>query len=662
MRDLNFKYASAKNFICFGPEGIELHFQDFGKVVLVTGVNCDNGTEDDPASNGTGKSSIQDIISYAIYGKTVKNPKQLHQGDVINVKTGKGLEVEVEFDDYKIKRCCSPSKLQLWHSKDHLWDKSTEITLGTSQETQKKIEDIIGLTHQAFCNVLVFDDSDAHSFLQVKTEAKRQIAENLLGLDKYRAYHDVVKKDRSEHKRKGEDLNREIAIFEQSLEAAQQNIATVKQRELLWLENLKKQILNFEEDIKTKQQELEQADSSGSLVKYHESQEKLNLNQDKIIELEHKKEKLSSIIDEARTKLITVQDEQSKINANIQILNSRIKEYDSKKAKADQLIQSLKNLEHGQECPTCYGTINLANSSRVIDFQNQEIEKQNSERVKNANLLKTATENFGEKSKSISKLTENIAEADKIFKSLNFKIDELKKENLKLVEVKKPDTDSSQKILEIEISQLKKQLSEKKAELKNSPYKEILEKSIENLNNATDQINKKKEELSEVETLMPYYDYYYEAFGDNGIRKFVIDGIIPALNSRIEYWMQHLIDNKIELKFDNQLEPSILRNGTPVYYYGLSNGEKRRINLAVSQAFSYVMMFHSGNSPSLVFLDEITGGGIDRAGVTGVYNMIFELAKEKQVFITTHNDTLLEMLQGCETIKLKKENDITILI
>jgi predicted ATPase len=42
--------------------------------------------------------------------------------------------------------------------------------------------------------------------------------------------------------------------------------------------------------------------------------------------------------------------------------------------------------------------------------------------------------------------------------------------------------------------------------------------------------------------------------------------------------------------------------------------------------------------------------------------MIFELAKEKQVFITTHNDTLLEMLQGCETIKLKKENDITILI
>jgi predicted ATPase len=61
-------------------------------------------------------------------------------------------------------------------------------------------------------------------------------------------------------------------------------------------------------------------------------------------------------------------------------------------------------------------------------------------------------------------------------------------------------------------------------------------------------------------------------------------------------------------------------------------------------------------------LDEVTGGGVDRAGIAGFYNMIFELAKERQVFVTTHNENLLTMLQGCETINLKKQNDITVLV
>jgi ABC-type multidrug transport system ATPase subunit len=94
----------------------------------------------------------------------------------------------------------------------------------------------------------------------------------------------------------------------------------------------------------------------------------------------------------------------------------------------------------------------------------------------------------------------------------------------------------------------------------------------------------------------------------------------------------------------------------------MSNGEERRINLGTSQAFAYVMMLNCGRCPSLVFLDEVTGGSIDKAGVIGIYNMIFELAKDRQVFVTTHNENLLQMLQGCEAITLKKENDITVLV
>ena len=92
----------------------------------------------------------------------------------------------------------------------------------------------------------------------------------------------------------------------------------------------------------------------------------------------------------------------------------------------------------------------------------------------------------------------------------------------------------------------------------------------------------------------------------------------------------------------------------------MSGGERRRLNLAVSQAFAHVMMLSSGMCPNLVFLDEVTTN-IDQIGVVGVYNMILELAKDRQVFITTHDQNLLDMLEGCELVVLEKRKGFTTL-
>ena len=130
------------------------------------------------------------------------------------------------------------------------------------------------------------------------------------------------------------------------------------------------------------------------------------------------------------------------------------------------------------------------------------------------------------------------------------------------------------------------------------------------------------------------------------------------------HWLQFLIDGKIKLSFDNQLEETIERNpsdGDPFVYHAMSGGERRRLNLAVSQAFAHIMMLNSGTSPSLVFLDEVTTN-VDPIGVQGVYNMIAEIAKEKQVFVTTHDHDLLDLLAGCKTINLRKQNGFTTLV
>jgi predicted ATPase len=39
--------------------------------------------------------------------------------------------------------------------------------------------------------------------------------------------------------------------------------------------------------------------------------------------------------------------------------------------------------------------------------------------------------------------------------------------------------------------------------------------------------------------------------------------------------------------------------------------------------------------------------------------MILELSKERQVFVTTHNESLCNLLQGFESITIEKQNDFS---
>jgi ABC-type multidrug transport system ATPase subunit len=67
------------------------------------------------------------------------------------------------------------------------------------------------------------------------------------------------------------------------------------------------------------------------------------------------------------------------------------------------------------------------------------------------------------------------------------------------------------------------------------------------------------------------------------------------------------------------------------------------------------MSLNSGKTPSLIFLDEVTSN-IDPQGVAGIYNMICEMAKEKQVFVTTHDYDLIDFLNGCDNLNLVMRN------
>jgi DNA repair exonuclease SbcCD ATPase subunit len=670
MRSQKIHYVRAQNILCFGDAGFELHFTDYGNVVAVRGLNLDNPhAADDPASssNATGKSSLQEILSIGFYGRMVKAPTKNKGGHIINVLADRG-EVEIQWDDYRLVRAFKREKngsvkgtLKLWKSADKIWDKATALDRG-KDDAEDEILRIVGLSHHAFCNVVIFDDSNTYSFLEANNEVKREIVENLLDLDQYREYHQNAKDRVKGLKEEMALLSREYAALKDEAAAADRRIATATQQEATWRLGKAAAQEAVLKRAAAKQAALAATAAGEQLDRWQAAQDGIAALNDEIVDLDAKREKLDAVLATARGKVDGVRAERQAIKEGMseQTIAMQSEKADLERALA--LIAKLEGLKEGAECPLCHGSVSRHNHGHVLEQSRCDADRHRQAITAGAKVLEAEREKYDKKTATLALMEEKIRDGDAKVAALDAKVRKNRAEISALAALPKPENNAQEQVLEAEIVELRRQAKALGDEAAgDSPYKEILAQAGADKAAREAERDAKAGELEGVEAELPYFQFWVEAFGDNGIRKFVIESIIPALNDRIAYWLQILIDGRIELTFDNRLDPTVTRNGNPAHYPSMSNGEKRRLNLAVTQAFAYVMTLNSGSCPSVVFLDEITGGAIDRAGVIGVYNMIFELAKERQVFVTTHNETLMALLHGCENITLKKQNDITVL-
>jgi DNA repair exonuclease SbcCD ATPase subunit len=662
MIKLGFNCLKLKNFLCFGPEGIELYFHEYGNIINVVGQDID---QDPPRSNGSGKSSIFEGIVYALYGRTIKNAKKIKHGDVINNKTRKKLCVEIQWDDYRIVRKLKPNSLRFWKSKEKIWNKNTELTVGGSKTgTQKKINEALGLNYDTFINLIIFTDNNAGCFLECETPEKRKIIENLLSLEKYRKYAEIAKDSRKEIADNVNVMLKEYDILSSDQILAKDRIVHIEKQKIEWRNNLKEEIKLLMERIKIKKKELESTDEGMALAAWQNAQNEVARINKERAKQEGNKEKLNTILQEASDKLHLTKEAKHSINIQGQDHLKNIKDAEAKIDEKEELIESLEK-NRGNRCPLCYSTIKEENYNDVV-IQSQEEISQNNQLIGDEKLqLEILNNDLATKKKLISKLEEGIDTIREKLTSINREIMDLNEDITPYTKVPRPDVDAAHLVLEKGIEELKKQALAKKKDFEGpTPFSEILVKAKEELEDKIKQCEDKKEEIDGLREELPYYDFWVKAFGDTGIRKFIVDGVISPLNNRLAYWLEYLTEGMIQIEFDNELNETIQRNpadGDPFVYHAMSGGERRMLNLAVSQAFAHVMMLSSGTRPSFTFLDEV-GSNIDTVGKEGIYKLICELAKDKQVFVTTHDPYLLDLLKRHDEIRVEKKDGFTTLI
>ena len=195
---INLKTLTVKNFMSIGNVSQAVDFQK-EHLTLVLGENLDMGGDNNGSRNGTGKSTILNALSYALYGVALTNIKK---DNLINKINNKNMLVTLSFSkdgtEYRIERGRRPSILKFYVNNQ---EEETDDAQGDNRETQKDLSELMEMSHTMFKHIVALN-TYAEPFLSMRAADQREIIEQLLGItllsEKAEALKNAIKSTKEE--------------------------------------------------------------------------------------------------------------------------------------------------------------------------------------------------------------------------------------------------------------------------------------------------------------------------------------------------------------------------------------------------------------------------------------------------------------------------------
>ena len=307
---LKIKNVSAKNFMSVGNNLQAVNF-DNCQLTLVLGHNLDMGG--DGSRNGTGKTTIINALSYALYGEALTN---IRRDNLINKTNGKGMITTVEFEiegkAYRIERGRRPNVLRLFIDGTDALDNEQQ---GDSRETQKEIEKIIGFPHKMFKHLIALN-TYTEPFLIMKNNDQRDRMEQLLGITELSSKAEVLKLRQKDTRDNIKEEELRIQAVTNANENIEKSIKEIESRSKAWQANKNNKL-----------QEL-----GNAIIKL----ETIDINEEV---------KNHSIVDDISKKMTDIDS----LNADEKRLQSSIKRSSTKLSELESNLESAK----AGVCPAC---------------------------------------------------------------------------------------------------------------------------------------------------------------------------------------------------------------------------------------------------------------------------------------------------------------------
>ena len=243
---IKIKNLTVKNFMSVGNQTQAVDF-DKQQLTLVLGENLDQGGDDSGSRNGTGKTTIVNALSYALYGIALTNIKR---NNLINKTNSKGMLVTLTFEknnkEYKIERGRGPNILKFYidGTEQELIDESQ----GDSRKTQEEIQNLLGMSHNMFKHILALN-TYTEPFLSMRINDQKDIIEQLLGITILSEKAEVLKEHIRKTKEDITEENARIIAQQTSNEHIESTISSLLIKQKVWSESKKDNIEKLERGI-----------------------------------------------------------------------------------------------------------------------------------------------------------------------------------------------------------------------------------------------------------------------------------------------------------------------------------------------------------------------------------------------------------------------------
>jgi len=680
---ITLKNITLRNFLSIG-QVIQAVCFDRQDLTLILGENLDLGG--DGARNGTGKTTLIQGLSYALFGVPINS---IRKDNLVNRTNGKNMMVTLEFSvdgiEYKIERGRKPNILKFYVNND--LQKNTDDAQGENKETQQAIESVIHMSADMFKHIVVLN-TYSEPFLALKTNDQRDIIEQLLGITLLSEKAEVIKNMIRDSKDSIQAEEYRVKGIEEANKRVKEQIDALKRRQTLWLkkhdDDLTSLALQYSELSKIDiVKELQAHKDLNVWTKQKEAQDAYNAlvarstawqqKHDTDISIAHKAYSLKNEYDiEAELKAWTDLKEWLKDKADQKTIatavDTQTKSITKEKKLIEKLVREIKELED-HKCYACgqdfhddkhlevtlEKTTLLENTKADLAMMEDQLEANQSALKdigpKPTPSYKTEAEaiRHGGDVSNLKKVWEDKKQESNPFSE---QLNELTPIVLGPQPITHYDTEEEAIKHSSEVANILNQINNKSQET--DPYAEQV---VEMETQALQSID--FEAINKLTRTMDHQKFLLDLLvsKDSFVRKKIIDQNLSYLNARLTHYLDK-IGLPHQVIFQNDLQVEITELGRELDFDNLSRGERNRLILGLSFAFRDV--WESLYRPiNTLFIDELIDSGLDTMGVENAIAILKDMSRRRQksIWLVSHREELAGRVPS--VLKVIKENGFT---
>ena len=366
---------------------------------------------------------------------------------------------------------------------------------------------------------------------------------------------------------------------------------------------LKEELGEVEYEIKLLQEKIKLHEKHIEELK-SKSDTKRKSDLDKIEETQREITKLSEEIEEHQDlvmslmKSITDEKESHKKNSALDKYKAQINK-NLKKLNRDKRF-----FEEKENCPTCEQDIDETFKKNKLNDVSDDIEEMN--------------DGLGKLETEIENVTNRLGEILECNKKIQAEENEIRSKNTYI------------KSHNRFITHLNEEL--------NNKVGDIDEGKISILNNELDSSKESRAQYAEQKR---YYDILGAILNDKGIKTRIIRKYLPVINNHVNMYLKDM-DFFVNFQLDENFQETIKsRHRDDFSYYSFSEGEKKRIDIALLLTWRYIAAMRNSVNVNLLILDEVFDASLDQAGVDDLMKL-FHLLDKTNLFIISHKLDVLD--------------------